>query len=34
MQMVDMDTLAVQGNDIISAIDLDLQEYGEQLYEE
>ncbi|MCX6301167.1 MAG: penicillin-binding protein 2 [Bacteroidia bacterium] len=27
----DMDTLAVQGRDIISAIDLDLQEYGERL---
>jgi penicillin-binding protein 2 len=27
----DMDTLAVQGTDIISAIDLDLQEYGEKL---
>ncbi|MCX6253116.1 MAG: penicillin-binding protein 2 [Bacteroidia bacterium] len=26
-----MDTLAVQGSDIISGIDLDLQEYGEQL---
>ena len=26
-----MDTLAVQGSDIISAIDLDLQEYGELL---
>lgn len=26
-----MDTLAVQGSDIVSGIDLDLQEYGEQL---
>jgi penicillin-binding protein 2 len=26
-----MDTIAVQGNDIISCIDLDLQEYGEKL---
>ncbi len=26
-----MDTLAVQGTDIISSIDLDLQEYGEKL---
>jgi penicillin-binding protein 2 len=26
-----MDTIAVQGNDIISGIDLDLQEYGERL---
>jgi hypothetical protein len=26
-----MDTLAVQGTDIVSSIDLDLQEYGELL---
>ena len=31
MLMVVMDTLAVQGADIISSIDLDLQEYGELL---
>jgi len=27
----DMDTLAVQGSDVVSTIDLDLQEYGEKL---
>ncbi len=27
----EMDTAAVQGTDIVSAIDLDLQEYGEML---